>query len=169
MGQGRVRTVDAASVRQLLDVIAAEHPNPALLDVGAGQVLLALVVESVVVADRTGAEPVRLGTLLAAQPDPFCDLEPDWVRHLEADHPEVMIRLARRLPAALRGGVRPSGWIATGSVSGSKDPADHDVRLPFSAPVHDVTGLGKGDQGPHGLPFANGLQAVPVAGHKSIP
>ncbi|MFN8087773.1 MAG: DUF2470 domain-containing protein [Mycobacterium sp.] len=164
--RGRVRTVDAASVRQLLDVIAAEHPNPALLDVGAGQVLLALVVESVVVADRTGAEPVRLGALLAAQPDPFCDLEPDWVRHLEADHPEVMIRLARRLPAALRKGrVRPLGLDRYGISLRIEGPSeDHDVRLPFSAPVHDVTGLGKAIRALMGCPFANGLRARPGGG-----
>lgn len=164
--RGRVRAVDAASVRQLLDVIAAEHPNPALLDVGAGLVLLLLAVESVVVADSAGAEPVRLGALLAAQPDPFCDLESDWVRHLEADHPEVMTRLARRLPAALRKGrVRPLGLDRYGiSLRIEGQGEDHDVRLPFSAPVRDVTGLGRAIRALMGCPFANGLRARPGGG-----
>lgn len=164
--RGRVRGVDAASVRPLLGVIASEHPNPALLDVGVGQVLLLLVVESVVVADSTGAEPVRLGALLAAQPDPFCDLESDWVRHLEADHPEVMIRLARRLPAALRKGrVRPLALDRYGISLRIEGPnEDHDVRLPFSAPVRDVTGLGKAIRALMGCPFANGLRARPGGG-----
>lgn len=162
--RGRVHEVDAASVRQLLDAIAAEHPNPALLEVGAGHVLLLLVVESVVVADSTGAEPVRLGALLAAQPDPFCDLESAWVCHLEADHPEVMSRLACKLPVALRKGrVRPLGLDRYGirlRIEGFDE--DHDVRLPFAAPVRDVTGLGKAIRALMGCPFVNGLRARPL-------
>jgi len=161
--RGRVHEVNASSVRQLLDAIAAEDPNPALLEVGSGHVLLLLVVESVVVADSTGAEPVRLGALLAAQPDPFCDLESAWVRHLEADHPEVMSRLACKLPVALRKGrVRPLGLDRYGirlRIEGLNE--DHDVRLPFAAPVRDVTGLSKAIRALMGCPFVNGLRARP--------
>lgn len=161
---GRVRVVEKTSVRQLLDVIAAEHPNPALLEVGATHVLLRLVVETVVVADSTGAEPVRLGALLAARPDPFCDLESAWVRHLEADHPEVMSRLACKLPVALRKGrVRPLGLDRYGlrlRIEGLDE--DHDVRMPFAAPVGDVTGLGKAIRALMGCPFVNGLRARPL-------
>lgn len=164
--RGRVRGVDAVSVRRLLDVIAAEHPNPALLEVGSTHVLLLLVVESVVVADSGGAESVRLGALLAAQPDPFCDLESAWVRHLEADHPEVMARLACKLPAALRKGrVRPLGLDRYGIRLRIEGPTgDHDVRLPFSAPVNDATGLGRAIRALMGCPFANGLRARPSGG-----
>lgn len=161
--RGRVHEVSAAAVRPLLDVIAAEHPNPALLEVGAGGVLLLLAVESVVVADSTGAEPVRLGALLAAQPDPFCDLESIWLRHLDADHPEVMSRLACKLPVALRKGrVRPLGLDRYGlrlRIEGFDE--DRDVRLPFAEPVGDVIGLGKAMRALIGCPFANGLRARP--------
>lgn len=159
--RGHVRAVNAASVRQLLDLIAAENPNADLLDVGASHILLLLVVESVVVADSTGAESVRLGALLAAQPDPFCGLESAWLRHLDADHPEVISRLARKLPAALRmGRARLLGLDRYGirlRIEGRNE--DHDVRLPFAAPVRDVTGLGKAIRALMGCPFVNGLRA----------
>jgi len=162
--RGRVNEVGARGVRELLDVIAAENPNPALLEVGSGHVLLLLVVESVVVADATGAEPVRLGALLAARPDPFCELESAWVRHLDEDHPEVMSRLAGKLPPALRKGrVRPLGLDRYGirlRIEGLDE--DHDVRLPFTAPVHDVTGLGRAIRMLMGCPFVNGLRARPI-------
>lgn len=45
-----------------------------------------LEIDSVVVADSTGAESVRLGILLAAKPDPFCALESCWLQHLESAH-----------------------------------------------------------------------------------
>lgn len=161
--RGQVHEVSAATVRPLLDVIAAEHPNPALLEVGAGHVLLRLVVQAVVVADSTGAEPVRLGALMAARPDPFCDLESVWLRHLEADHPEAMSRLACKVPAALRTGrVRPLGVDRYGlllRIEGAE--GDHDVRLPFAAPVGDVTGLSKAIRALIGCPFANGLRTRP--------
>ncbi len=34
-----------------------------------------LEIESVVVTDATGAEPVTVADLLAARPDPFCEIE----------------------------------------------------------------------------------------------
>ncbi len=162
--RGRVHEVQQSAVRELLDVIAAEHPNPALLEVGSGDILLLLVVESVVVADATGAEPVRLGALLGANPDPFCELESAWVRHLDSDHPEVMSRLAGKLPPALRRGrARPLGLDRYGIRLRIEGPdADHDVRLSFPAPVHDVTGLGRAIRMLMGCPFVNGLRARPL-------
>lgn len=61
-------------------MVVAADPNPALLRVNAadgadGDTRLTLVwleVESVVVADSTGAEAVGVGALLQAAPDPFC-------------------------------------------------------------------------------------------------
>jgi len=161
--RGHVHEVSAVRVRPLLDVIAAQHPDPALLEVGASHVLLLLVAESVVVADSAGAEPVRLGALMAAQPDPFCALESVWVRHLEAAHPEAMSRLACKVPAALRKGrVRPLGVDRYGLMLRVEGPdEDHDVRLPFAAPVGDVTGLSKAIRALIGCPFVNGLRTRP--------
>lgn len=160
---GRIHQVRESAVRELLDVIATEHPNPALLEVGGTAELLLLDVESVVVADSTGAEPVGLGDLMAARPDPFCELESAWLRHLDADHPEVIARLAGRLPMALRRGrVRPLGLDRYGVRLRIEDcDGDHDVRLPFTAPVHDVSGLSKAIRVLMGCPFVNGLRARP--------
>ena len=159
--RGRVREVSGADVRELLDLIAAESPNPDLLEVGSQHVLLLVQVDSVVVADATGAEPVAVAALLAAQPAPFCELETAWLRHLDSDQPEVIARLAGKLPASLRRGrVRPLGLDRYGvrlRVEGAD--GDHDVRLPFLAPVQDVAGLGRAIRVLMGCPFVNGLRA----------
>lgn len=159
--RGRVHYVPAAAVLSLLDLIATEHPNPALLEVGSGQVLLLLEVESVVVADAAGAETVSVNELLAAHPDPFCEFESAWLQHLDSDHPEVLARLAGKLPAALRRGrVRPLGLDRYGvrlRVEGAD--GDHDVRLPFGSPVQDVPGLSRAIRLLMGCPFVNGLRA----------
>lgn len=159
--RGRVYGVPPTAVRALLDLIAADHPNPALLGVGTEHDLVLLGVDSIVVADAGGAESVGVGDLLAARPDPFCELESAWLRHLDSDHPEVVARLAGKLPATLRRGeVRPLGLDRYGvrlRVEGVD--GDHDVRLPFVAPVHDITGLGRAIRLLMGCPFVNGLRA----------
>lgn len=169
--QGRVFLVPDAEVPGLLDLIAAENPNPALLQVNTGSdeasqgdtpyALARLEIESVVVADSTGAESVGLGALLAADPDPFCGLESCWLRHLESAHREVVDRLADRLPQTLRGGrVRPLGLDRYGVQLRVEDEAgDHDVRLPFPKPVDDVNGLSQAIRVLMGCPFLNGLRA----------
>ena len=43
-----------------------------------------LEIDSVVVADSTGAESVGVSTLLGARPDPFCAMESCWLQHMEA-------------------------------------------------------------------------------------
>ncbi|MFN8032673.1 MAG: DUF2470 domain-containing protein [Mycobacterium sp.] len=159
--RGRVHTVPPHALRELLDMIAAARPDPALLEVGAGQTLLMLGADSVVVADATGAEPVARTELLAAAPDPFCEFESAWLRHLDSDHPEVLARLAGKLPAVLRRGrVRPLGLDRYGlrlRVEGAD--GDHDVRLPFATPVHDIGGLSRAIRTLMGCPFVNGLRA----------
>ena len=159
--RGRVHSVPSHALRELLDMIAAARPDPALLEVGAGQTLLLLGADSVVVADATGAEPVARTELLAAAPDPFCEFESVWLRHLDSDHPEVIARLAGKLPAGLRRGrIRPLGLDRYGMrlrVEGAD--GDHDVRLPFAAPVYDVGSLGRAIRALMGCPFVNGLRA----------
>lgn len=165
--RGRLRPVPAPLVPALLDVIAADDPDPALLHInsdpssGTGPALMWLRTESVVIADATGAESVELDDLLAARPDPFCVMESSWLQHIDADHSEVVDLLASRLPAPLRRGrVRPLGLDRYGlRLRVEREDGDHDVRLPFAAPVHDATGLGRAIRVLMGCPFLNGLRA----------
>jgi hypothetical protein len=72
-----------------------------------------------------------------ADPDPFCLLEDDWLRHLDLAHRDVVGPLARHLPDALRGGhIRPLGLDRFGlRLRVESAGEDHDVRLAFSRPV----------------------------------
>jgi hypothetical protein len=163
--RGRLYPVAEPEVAGLLDLIAAAEPNPALLAVNAGGearfALMRLEIESVVVADSTGAESVGVSALLAARPDPFCAMESSWLQHLESAHRDVVERLATRLPTTLRRGrVRPLGLDRYGvQLRVEGDDGDHDVRLPFPQPVDDVTGLSQAIRVLMGCPFLNGIRA----------
>ncbi|MET0900103.1 MAG: DUF2470 domain-containing protein [Mycobacterium sp.] len=159
--RGGLQRVPDSAVRATLDLIATADPNPVLLQVGSELTLLRLEVESVVVADATGAESIGVGALLEARPDPFCVMETSWLRHIDSDHRDVIDRLASKLPGALRHGrIRPLGLDRYGvrlRVEG--DDGDHDVRLPFVKPVDDVTALSQAIRILMGCPFVNGLRA----------
>lgn len=164
--RGPLHCVPVGEIAALLDVIAAEDPNPALLQVNsdfvadARHALLRLEVQSVVVADSTCAESVAVSALLAARADPFCAVEPCWLQHLESAHREVVDRLAARLPMALRRGrVRPLSLDRYGvQLRVEGDDGDNDVRLPFAEPVDDITGLSQAIRILMGCPFLNGLR-----------
>jgi hypothetical protein len=166
---GRVQSVPQSEVPALLDLIATKEPNPALLQVntadttGEDQALMLarLEVESVVVADSTGAEAVGVGALMQARPDPFCVMESCWLQHLDVAHRDVVDRLAERLPTTLRRGrVRPLGLDRYGvRLRVENEEGDHDVRLAFGKPVDDVTGLSQAIRILMGCPFLNGLRA----------
>jgi uncharacterized protein DUF2470 len=168
--RGRVHDVPTDEVPALLDLVATECPDPALLQVNSantgaqGEVryaLLRLEIESVVVADATGAESIGVSALLDARPDPFFAMESGWLQHLDAVHRDVIDRLATRLPTALRRGrVRPLGLDRYGvQLRVESEDGDHDVRLPFARPVDDVTGLSQAIRILMGCPFLNGLRA----------
>jgi hypothetical protein len=168
--QGTLRDIPIAEVAALLDLIAMADPNPALLQVNSSlssteddsrHALMRLEIESVVVADATGAEAVALSALLGADPDPFCAMESCWLQHMESAHRDVVERLATRLPTTLRRGrVRPLGLDRYGvQLRVEGDDGDHDVRLPFPQPVDDVTGLSQAIRVLMGCPFLNGLRA----------
>jgi hypothetical protein len=170
--RGRLHQVPLPTVPGLLDRIAAEDANPALLQVQTREsgpiaaddtpyLLARLEIESVVVTDATGAGAVDVATLLAARPDPFCAFESCWIRHLDTAHRDVVARLAARLPARLRrGDVRPLGVDRYGvRLRVESADGDRDVRLPFRQPVDDVTGLGQAIRVLMGCPFVNGLRA----------
>jgi hypothetical protein len=170
--RGRLYPVPSAALTSTLDLIAAEDPNPALLQVETPKsgppdgddtryTLLRLEIASVVVTDATGAEPVSVANLLAARPDPFCEIEATLLWHLATVHNDVVARLVSRLPAPLRRGqVHPLGLDRYGvrfRVEGSD--GDRDIRLPFHKPVDDMTGLSQAIRVLMGCPFVNGLRA----------
>jgi Protein of unknown function (DUF2470) len=165
--RGRLHGVPESEVSAVLDLVATENPNPALLQVNSDAAadtrytLVRLEIESVVVADSTGAEAVNVGALLGARPDPFYAMESCWLKHMESAHREVVDRLASRLPITLRRGrVRPLGLDRYGvQLRVEGDDGDHDVRLPFARPVDDVTSLSQAIRVLMGCPFLNGLRA----------
>ncbi|BBY81397.1 DUF2470 domain-containing protein [Mycolicibacterium pulveris] len=168
--RGRLHHIPDSAVAPLLDLVASEDPNPALLQVNSGPLrdaddlryaLLRLEVDSVVAADSTGAESIGVSELLAARPDPFCAMESGWLLHLESAHRDLVDRLASRLPMSMRRGrVRPLGLDRYGvRLRVENDEGDHDVRLPFAKPVDDVTGLSQAIRILLGCPFLNGLRA----------
>lgn len=169
--RGRLQRVPPDDVTDTLDLIAAKYPNPALLQVQTPRsapshedqryTLFRLEIASVVVTDATGAEPVGVAELLAARPDPFCEVEAGLLWHLDTVHNDVIARLVSKLPPPLRRGqVRPLGLDRYGMrfrVEGND--GDHDVRLPFHKPVDDMTGLRQAIRLLMGCPFVNGLRA----------
>ncbi|BDB45740.1 MULTISPECIES: DUF2470 domain-containing protein [Mycobacterium] len=172
--RGRLHRVPPGAVAKLLDLIATENPDPALLQVDTPRsgparddetryTLLRLAIDSVVVTDATGAEPVSVGDLLAARPDPFCEIESTLLWHLATAHNDVVARLVSRLPAPLRRGqVRPLGLDRYGvRFRVEANDGDRDIRLPFHKPVDDMNGLSQAIRVLMGCPFVNGLRARP--------
>ena len=162
--RGSLHAVPDDAVRATVDLIATANPDPGLLDVGSGHTLLRLDVESVVVADASGAESVDVAALLDARPDPFCAMETHWLRHLDVAHQDVVSRQAAKLPGPLRRGrVRPLGLDRYGirlRIEGAD--GDRDIRLPFGRPVDDLQGLSQALRILMGCPFVNGLRARPA-------
>lgn len=170
--RGRLHRIPPGAVAKVLDLIATEDPDPTLLQVDRPSsapsdvdepryTLLRLIIDSVVVTDATGAEPVSVRDLLAARPDPFCEIESTLLWHLATAHDDVIARLVSRLPAPLRRGhVRPLGLDRYGvrfRVEGND--GDRDIRLPFHKPVDDMHGLRQAIRVLMGCPFVNGLRA----------
>ncbi|MGV9740936.1 DUF2470 domain-containing protein [Nocardia farcinica] len=160
--RGAVRTVPQSAQRALAGEVAKEFPHPELLDVGHGATLLRLVIDTAVMADATGAESVRVEELRTAQPDPFCQMESAWLQHLDADHPDILEQLARHLPPRLQtGAVHPLAIDRYGlTLRVEGHDGDHDVRLPFTAPVDDVEALSRAVRALAGCPFLNGLRRI---------
>ena len=170
--RGRLQQVPPGAVTKILDLIATESPDPALLQVDTPRsmpsdggepryTLLRLEIASVVVTDAIGAEAVSVVDLLVARPDRFCGIESSLLWHLDNAHRDVVARLASRLPAPVRRGqVRPLGLDRYGvrfRIEGND--GDHDIRLPFHKPVDDMIGLSQAIRVLMGCPFINGLRA----------
>ncbi|HEX3783562.1 MAG TPA: DUF2470 domain-containing protein [Pseudonocardiaceae bacterium] len=123
--------------------VAEARPDSRLLDVGHGMTVLRLTPASLVLADSEGTCSLAPAEFAAATPDPFCEYEDHWLRHLESAHRDVVGMLTRLLPETLRGGhVRPLGLDRFGlRLRVEAAGADHDVRLAFSQPVETPTQL----------------------------
>lgn len=170
--RGCLHQIPPAELVETLDLIATDNPNPALLQVETPRsgpadaaetryTMQRLEIESVVVTDATGAEPVTVADLLAARPDPFCEIESTLLWHLATAHDDVVARLVSRLPAPLRRGqIRPLGLDRYGvRFRIEARDGDRDIRLPFHKPVDDMTGLSQAIRVLMGCPFRNGLRA----------
>ncbi|WP_330184078.1 DUF2470 domain-containing protein [Nocardia sp. NBC_01503] len=161
--RGWAHAVPGNTQRALAAAMAEDHPHPNLLDVGHTATLLRLVVDSAVVADTSGADSVSREQLRQAQPDPFCAMEGAWLQHLHADHADVIDRLARHLPPALRRGalVHPLAIDRYGvTLRVEAVEADHDIRIPFASPAHDVESLSRAVQALAANPFEHGLHRI---------
>ncbi|MDT2004622.1 DUF2470 domain-containing protein [Rhodococcus opacus] len=159
--RGTLHALCETHTRSLADEVASEFPHPGLLDVGHDATLLQLNLESAVVADSSGAEPVALADLLAARPDPFWEMETAWLQHLDEDHRDLIDMLSRKLPPHMRRGrVRPLGIDRYGlRLRVESDHGDRDIWMPFSAPVDDAVALSRAIRLLVGCPFVNGLRA----------
>lgn len=140
---GTLYSVPAPLERDLAVEIAGDHPDARLLDVGHGHCLLRLHLDNAVIATTSGASSVDAPTLAAASPDPFWEYEGQWISHLEAEHQDLVYRLASKFPQHLqRGRIRPLGLDRFGITFRVETPNDDsDVRLPFDRPVTKVAEL----------------------------
>ena len=156
---GALHSVPSDLERDLACEIATDHPSAGLLDIGHGYSLLRLNLTSAVLANSSGAASVSTPDLSAAAPDPFWELEADWVAHLDEDHADLVTALSSRLPAELREGqVRPLGIDRFGVRLRIEGPdSDSDVRLSFPRPVHDVFELSRALRALAGCPYINSL------------
>ncbi|MHC1561905.1 DUF2470 domain-containing protein [Actinomycetospora sp. C-140] len=139
---GRLRVLPLRVARRAALRIAAEHPDERLLDVGHGETLLRLEPAMVVLSDAEGTEALAPTAMAAAPPDPVATTGDAWLAHLAAAHAGTLSALVPQLPPHLRRGghrLAPLGVDRLGlrlRVEGD-DPgrSDHDVRLPFAAPL----------------------------------
>lgn len=134
---GWLRALDGDEARAEAVRVSESRPDPRLLDVGHDATVLVLRPASMVLADAEGTTSVSLAQFEAADPDPFCHYEAEWLRHLELRHADVVGSLSRHIPDDLRGGhIRPLGLDRLGlRLRVEAVNADHDVRMAFSRPI----------------------------------
>lgn len=132
---GWLRALCPQRAREVALELAAHRCDERLLDLGHGARLLWLQAVFAVLADAEGTGWLTPADLAAAEPDPFCYLERDWLRHLDEGRPELLRALGRHLPAAPRGGparIRPLALDRLGLRLRIEDGEQtHDLRLAF--------------------------------------
>ncbi|MGH3511100.1 MAG: DUF2470 domain-containing protein [Pseudonocardiaceae bacterium] len=136
---GWLRALDPEPARRVALELASQRCDERLLDVGYGARLLWLQPVFAVLADAEGIAWLTPTDLAAAEPDPFCHLERDWLRHLDQGRPELLHALGRHIPAASREGrarIRPLGVDRLGlRLRIEDDEQTHDLRLAFHRPA----------------------------------
>lgn len=144
---GRLRVLPLRVARRAALRIAAEQPDERLLDVGHGETLLRLEPTMVVLSDAEGTEALAPTAVAAAAPDPVAATGDAWLAHLAAAHANTLSALVPRLPIHLQ---RPGHRIAPLGVDRhglrlriESENDDHDVRLPFGAPLSCPGQLGE--------------------------
>ncbi|MQA60202.1 MAG: DUF2470 domain-containing protein [Actinophytocola sp.] len=157
---GWLRVLPPNTARARAVMIAETTPDAALLDVGHGARLCRMQPSSLVLADADGTHTLTPNRFVDARPDPFSELEADWLRHLESDHPDVVEALTRHLPPGIRGGhPRPLGLDQFGlRLRVEADTGDHDVRLAFSHPATSQQDLAREMRRLVGCPFLAGVR-----------
>lgn len=152
---GKLRVLNEATSRARAIMIAETNPHPNLLDIGNGARMLCLHPSSVVLADSDGTYKLRPHRFAEAEPDPFSTQETAWLKHLEADHADVIEALGQHLPPHLReGAIRPLGLDKYGlRLRVEAEAGDHDVRLAFDRPARNQQDVGAELRRLVGCPF----------------
>lgn len=136
---GWLRALSPKQARHVAMDVAAHRYDHRLLDVGHGCMLLWLHPVFAVLSDAEGTAWLTPADLAAAEPDPFCHLEQDWLRHLDQAHPDLLHILARHifvLPQGRRTRVRPLSVDRLGLRLRIEDGTQaHDLRLAFQRPA----------------------------------
>ncbi len=136
---GWLRALSPKQARHVAMDVAVHRCDHRLLDVGHGSMLLWLHPVFAVLSDAEGTAWITPADLAAAEPDPFCHLEQEWLRHLDQDHPDLLHILARRIVALPHGGrprVRPLSVDRLGLRLRIEDGEQaHDLRLAFQRPA----------------------------------
>ncbi|GAA5105514.1 DUF2470 domain-containing protein [Haloechinothrix salitolerans] len=160
---GWLRLLPSKAARHRAIMIAEERPAAELLDVGHGARMACLHPSSLVLADSDGTHPLLPHQFAKAKPDPFCEYERYWLRHLEGEHPDVVTALARHVPAELRDGkIRPLSLDQYGlRLRVESDTGDHDVRLAFRKPAVTPQQLSDEMRRLVGCPFLAAHSAAP--------
>jgi hypothetical protein len=143
---GWATPVRPADQRAAVLTFAETRPEAVLLDVGRTADLLRLDLAEVVLGEGGEGVEVSPRDFAAAAPDPLAGIEADHLRHLAADHADVLDLLAGCLPAGLVGPrdvVRPLGLDRFGFRLRVERPIGHtDVRVPFVRPLTCAGQLG---------------------------
>lgn len=160
---GWLRLLPSKAARHRAIMLAEERPAADLLDVGHNARMACLRPSSLVLADSDGTHPLLPHQFATAKPDPFCEFERYWLRHLEGAHPDVVSALARHVPAELRHGrIRPLSLDQYGlRLRVEADTGDHDVRLAFQNPAATPQQLSDEMRRLVGCPFIAAHSAAP--------
>lgn len=132
---GRPRPVERRLPPQLVSFLCGEETSPGrrLMELRPDTIHLSWHVEG------DHAEPVEPADYAAARPDPLAGWEGGFLRHLHADHADLLGPLAARLGHDVRAGdrLRPVLADAHGVVlrTVGDDGTSHDVRLGFGRPA----------------------------------